>query len=126
MGTAFHGTTAVFAKSIRAEGFKPSPGGMLGAGVYVSRDIAKVLAYGGPEGVILQVRVRVGRRGIVDHQGHSHRLSWQSKFDSVWVPARCGMVASGMEEGCIADASNVRLICAWPKRWIGVLLLVCI
>lgn len=114
---AFHGTTAENARSIEASGFRPSAIGMLGSGVYFSRDLHKAMAYGSSDGKILQVRVRVGKICIVDHQGHDRQHSWRSDFDTAWVPARCGMVGSGLEEGCVKDASRVELVRVWPKNW---------
>ena len=51
----FHGTDASAARSIEQGGFRPSTGGMLGRGVYVSRDVEKAKAYGS---VVLRVSVR--------------------------------------------------------------------
>jgi len=113
---AYHGTTIENADSIRLEGFRPSGAGMLGRGVYVSRDINKVLAYGGHNGVILELRVVLGRVCIVDRQGHENQHQWHGSHDTAWVPARCGMVGSGLEEGCIANPECVKLVRVWQKR----------
>merc|ERR1740121_1965008 len=44
--TMFHGTSAANAARIRRSGFKPATGGMLGPGVYLSRDRRKAEKYG--------------------------------------------------------------------------------
>ena len=83
---AYHGTSLDNLESIRAEGFRPSNSGMLGRGVYVSRDINKVLGYGGYFGVILELRVTLGQVCIVDHQGHDNQYRWHDSYDTAWVP----------------------------------------
>merc|ERR1712232_1538818 len=65
--TMYHGTSPDNATKIRSMGFIPSSGGMLGRGVYLSRDRRKAMAYGD---VILTCRVNVGRVKCVNHQGH--------------------------------------------------------
>ena len=119
----YHGTTAENAASIRAEGFRASSAGMLGRGVYVSRDINKVLAYGGHNGVILELRVVLGKVCVVDRQGHENQQQWHSAYDTAWVPAKCGMVGSGLEEGCIAKLECVKLVRVWQRHHPFLLLL---
>ena len=62
------------------DGFIPSSDGMLGRGIYVSRQIEKAYAYGpgkyGSEGVVIEVLVRVGRTKKIDRQGHPLQKSW--------------------------------------------------
>ena len=113
---AYHGTTIENAESIRKQGFRASSTGMLGRGVYVSRDINKVLAYGGHNGVILELRVVLGRVCVVDHQGHEYQRLWHGSYDTAWVPSKCGMVGSGVEEGCIANPECVKLVRVWQKH----------
>lgn len=106
--TMFHGTSPEAARSIRAGGFRPSSGGMLGAGVYLSRDERKARAYGS---VILMCRVSVGKVKCINSQGHPLQKSWQQHgYDTAWVPPNCGMVASGLEEDCIADPKRIQII----------------
>ena len=65
----YHGTKRhEWAALIEQDGFKPSTGGLLGPGVYVSRDIRKAQQLKGT-GVILEVMVRVGKVcHIKDHE----------------------------------------------------------
>ena len=57
----YHGTPSLEnAALIEQNGFRPSAGGLLGPGVYVSRDVRKAERYRG-SGVILEVLVRVGK-----------------------------------------------------------------
>ena len=67
----YHGTSASAARSIEKSGFQQSSGGMLGRGVYCSRQPAKAKAYAkGSDGVVLELRVRVGKVAKIDRQGH--------------------------------------------------------
>jgi len=64
-GTPRHETAAL----IEQDGFRASEGGLLGPGVYVSRDRKKAEQYWGGSGVILEVLVRVGLVcHVKDHQ----------------------------------------------------------
>lgn len=54
----YHGTSPSNADSIEHSGFRLSSDGMLGRGVYLSRDFSKARAYGA---VVLRVSVKVGR-----------------------------------------------------------------
>jgi hypothetical protein len=104
----FHGTSASNATLIERNGFKVSDDGMLGRGVYLSKDVKKARAYGD---VVLQVSVRVGRVKKIDYQNHPLQKTWAAAgYDSAWVPPRCGMVPSGLEENCIADPSRIQVI----------------
>ena len=57
----YHGTSLESAALIEQKGFRASDGGLLGPGVYVSRNMQKAQQYRGSGGVILEVLVRVGR-----------------------------------------------------------------
>jgi len=120
---AFHGTSSTAADAIQAHGFIPSTHGMLGPGVYMSRDLRKVFPYaqirGFPflfrclkrHGTILHLRVSVGRVITIDHQGHSLQYNWQGQgYDTAWAPRGCGMVASELEEACVADPSRIQVV----------------
>jgi len=112
---AFHGTSDGKANRITRTGFNVSEGGMLGRGVYVTRDIRKAYVYASldgrrQDGVILVVRVRLGSIARIDSQGHRMQHTWQREFDSAFVPARCGMVLSDREEACVADPSRIDVI----------------
>lgn len=43
------------------------------------------------------------------------RNSWQQEAEMAYVPYRCGMVPSGLEEACV-PAANVQVIRTWRKR----------
>eukprot|EP00438_Fugacium_kawagutii_P005531 Skav221843 [mRNA] locus=scaffold126:111743:112354:+ [translate_table: standard] len=104
----FHGTTATNAQSIMKNGFKPSSGGMLGPGVYVSADIEKAKKYGDS---VLMVEAKLGKTKKIDSQSHPMRTSWSSEgYDSAWVPANCGMVHSGLTETCVFDSNRIRVV----------------
>lgn len=53
--TMYHGTSAANVQSIKQNGFRPSSSGMLGPGVYVSRDRQKAEKYGD---TVLELDVR--------------------------------------------------------------------
>jgi hypothetical protein len=105
--TMYHGTSEGAARSIESAGFRPSTGGMLGRGVYVSRDIQKARAYGS---VILRCRVDVGKVKRIDRQGHPLQQSWHGSYDSAWVPPQCGMVPSGLAETSVLNPSRIRVL----------------
>ncbi|XP_078516567.1 uncharacterized protein LOC144781535 [Lissotriton helveticus] len=111
----YHGTSVPAAFSILSNGFTPSKDGMLGRGVYVSRDIRKVEGY--PlnipphERVILKLKVRVGKVKAIDRQGHPLQKTWHKHgYDTAWVPPNCGMVPSGLEESCVWDPKRIKII----------------
>ncbi|CAJ1386264.1 unnamed protein product [Effrenium voratum] len=120
---AFHGTGQEAADRIVQSGFRASTTGMLGRGVYVSRDLNKVLGYGGHDGVVLELRVSVGKVCLVDHQLHSKQHAWRVEADTAWVPYRCGMVPSGLEEACVANPGSITVVRTWPKSSLLQLLL---
>ena len=103
----YHGTSDAAARSIERGGFRPSDDGMLGRGVYLSRDIQKARYYGP---VVLKCRVYVGRVKMINHQGHPEQKIWQRNYDVAWVPPQCGMVASGLTENCIKDPNRIRVL----------------
>ncbi|KAM3598185.1 uncharacterized protein V6R79_014687 [Siganus canaliculatus] len=110
----YHGTSSRNAQSIVAAGFRPSSGGMLGRGVYLSRDLDKASRYplNHPEHdrVVIKVVVDVGRVIKIDSQHHPRRTTWHEHgFDTAWVPPNCGMVKSGLEEDCVWDPSRIKV-----------------
>jgi len=110
---AYHGTASGCADAIVQGGFVPSRGGMLGGGVYISRDMSKVQRYATRcgRGTILRLRVQVGRVATIDQRGHGLQNSWQARgFDTAWVPHGCGMVPSNLEEGCVMDPRRIEVI----------------
>lgn len=112
--TMFHGTSVASARLILANGISKSTKGMLGPGVYVSRDRKKAERYplnsSASDRVVLQLRVRVGRVKRIDKDNHPMQYSWNSHgYDTAWVPPKCGMkaVPSGLEEDCVFDEKRV-------------------
>uniref|UniRef100_W5K9I8 PARP catalytic domain-containing protein n=1 Tax=Astyanax mexicanus TaxID=7994 RepID=W5K9I8_ASTMX len=111
----YHGTSAVAAAQIMAHGFKPSADGMLGRGVYLSRDLNKASRYPLDEfelkRVVLRVVVNVGRVKKIDYQGHPLQTTWHDHgYDTAWCPPNCGMVPSGLEEDCVWDPKRIQVI----------------
>ncbi|XP_041792402.1 grass carp reovirus (GCRV)-induced gene 2e [Chelmon rostratus] len=115
--TMYHGTSTASARLIIANGFKQSSGGMLGKGVYVSRDKKKAAHY--PlnsqitDRVVLELRVRPGRVKRIDQDNHPMQLSWHANgYDTAWVPPNCGLkaVPSGLEEDCVFDPKRVEVV----------------
>ncbi|KAI3372463.1 hypothetical protein L3Q82_022952 [Scortum barcoo] len=113
----YHGTSIAAARLIIANGFKQSSGGMLGKGVYVSRDIKKASHY--PlrsqiaDRVVLEVRVRVGRVKRIDKDNHPMQYNWSSHgYNTAWVPPKSGLqaVPSGLEEDCVFDPKRVTVV----------------
>merc|ERR1719235_427459 len=108
---AFHGTYMRRVEAIEHDGFRPSTSGMLGAGVYVSRDMRKVRWYG--DGAILRLKISVGRVKTIDSLSDPSWATWSSEgFDTAWVPAAAGLpnVPSNREEGCVADPRRIRVL----------------
>jgi hypothetical protein len=100
----YHGTSEATAKLIECGGFKPSVSGMLGPGVYCTRDIRKAKQYGA---VILTLLVNVGRVKVIELPNERNE-QWQSgPFDSAWV--KPGVQPSG-EEDCIKDLKRVQVL----------------
>ncbi|KAJ8254702.1 hypothetical protein GJAV_G00196220 [Gymnothorax javanicus] len=121
-----HGTSREAAGQIMAGGFRQSSDGMLGPGVYVSRDLKKASKY--PlhlpehERVVLKLIVDVGRVKKIDFQGHPMQKTWHTVYgyDTAWVPPNCGMVESNLEEDCVWDPCRIRVIEAIsPALWVG-------
>jgi hypothetical protein len=105
---AYHGTSPDSAAAIEQHGFQASTGGLLGAGVYVSRDLTMASRYGP---VVLELRVSLGNTLRVDWMGHPKQLTWHDHgFDSAWVPPNCGMVSSELEQHCVWDPTRVRVV----------------
>uniref|UniRef100_A0A3Q2X1X7 PARP catalytic domain-containing protein n=1 Tax=Haplochromis burtoni TaxID=8153 RepID=A0A3Q2X1X7_HAPBU len=111
----YHGTTSANARLILASGFRQSSGGMLGPGVYLSRDLDKASRYpiDHPEDdrVVIRVRVNVGKVKAIDRQNHPLQKTWHDHgYDTAWVPPNCGMVKSGLEENCVWDPKRITII----------------
>ncbi|CAJ1068545.1 uncharacterized protein LOC121509868 [Xyrichtys novacula] len=115
--TMYHGTSLTNARNIIPNGFQQSSGGMLGNGVYVSRDKRKAERYplksNPSDRVVLELRVRVGRVKRIDQDNHPMQYTWSTQgYDTAWVPPNCGMkaVPSGLEEDCVFDPKRVDVV----------------
>ncbi|XP_034728199.1 uncharacterized protein LOC117945056 [Etheostoma cragini] len=115
--TMYHGTSVASARLIIANGFKQSSGGMLGRGVYVSRDIKKAAHYplnsNSTDRVVFKLHVRVGRVKRIDKDNHPMQFTWSTHgYDTAWVPPKCGLkaVRSGLEEDCVFDPKRVKVV----------------
>nr|QMU23838.1 reovirus-induced protein 2 variant 1 [Sebastes schlegelii] len=111
----YHGTTKESANLILAKGFRQSAEGMLGRGVYLSRDLKKASRY--PidceecDKVVIKVKVNVGKVIAINHQNHPKQKTWHDYgYDTAWVPPNCGMVKSGLEEDCVWDPNQIQIL----------------
>ncbi|XP_063799300.1 uncharacterized protein LOC134966468 [Pseudophryne corroboree] len=124
----YHGTTVQAATLIIIGGFQVSPTGMLGKGVYVSRDPEKAerypLSYPKERKVVLKLSIKMGKVLKITHQGHPLQYTWHDRgYDSAWVPPECGMVPSGLEEACVYDPGRITVIDVYscPPKYIDAL-----
>ena len=60
--------------------------------------------------------MRPGRVKKIDRQNHPLQKSWQATYDTAWVPAGCGMVASGRSENCTYDPARIQVIAVSKDR----------
>ena len=119
----YHGTSPEAAALIEQGGFKASRQGLLGPGVYVSRDVRKSRKYGG---TVLEVLVRVGKVCRADRHPEliprecGTDAPWHDVggFDTAWVPPDCpASVFTGahyfegiIEEDCVWDSGRVMVL----------------
>ncbi|KAK2911540.1 hypothetical protein Q8A67_003673 [Cirrhinus molitorella] len=115
--TMYHGTTVQTARLIITTGFRQSADGMLGAGVYVSRDQKKAERYPlraqHTDRVVLKLSVDCGKVKRIDKDNHPLQKTWHNQgYDTAWVPPNCGMksVPSGLEEDCVYDPKRIEVI----------------
>ncbi|XP_077312039.1 uncharacterized protein LOC143932992 [Lithobates pipiens] len=110
----YHGTTSSIAESIIKNEFRQSEDGMLGRGVYVSRDISKALRYplfNKADQVVLKLRVNVGKVIKIACKHHPLKKTWHKYgYDTAWVPPNCGMINSGLEEDCVWDPQRIKVV----------------
>ncbi|KAJ3600322.1 hypothetical protein NHX12_031307 [Muraenolepis orangiensis] len=121
----YYGTTWPIADVIMRKGFRQSKGGMLGRGVYLSRDLNKASRYhiGLPDAqrVVLVVEVNVGKVIVINYKGHPRQKTWHDArygevFDTAWCPPDCGMTKSGLEEDCVWDPDSITVVeCIAPR-----------
>ncbi|XP_064424763.1 uncharacterized protein LOC135352571 [Latimeria chalumnae] len=114
--TMYHGTYLRSAKDIISNGFKPSRDGLLGAGVYISRDINKAMCYpvktDKKDKVVFKLKVRVGKVKKIDSDNHPLQKSWhQNGYDTAWVPPKSNIttIKSGREEDCVWDPKRITI-----------------
>lgn len=115
--TMYHGTGLQSARHIIQNGFRQSSDGMLGAGVYVSRNQKKAERYplNNPitDKVVLKLQVDCGKVKRIDTDNHPMQKTWHMQgYDTAWVPPNCGMkaVPSGLEEDCIWDPARIKVV----------------
>ena len=119
----YHGTTPERAALIEQGGFKASTQGLLGPGVYVSRDVRQSRMYGS---TILEVRVRVGRVCRADRhpelipRGYGTEAPWHDVggYDTAWVPPDC---PATIFEGCELFDGVGEEFCVWEACRVSVL-----
>lgn len=102
---AYHGTSSDAASSIQSQGFKASSDGMLGEGVYVTRDHSKAADFarfkGEGHGEVLKVNAKLGRT----KECNGADSSWHDSYNSAYLPAGNGVKR---EEHCVEE-HRVRL-----------------
>lgn len=109
----YHGTSVPNWRKIESSGWRRSSTGMLGSGVYLSRDFQKTKRYAlkdGGHGVILKCHVRVGRVVRINSLWSSKRYDWHLHYDTAWVPSNNRMVGSGRTENCVYDPSRIAVV----------------
>lgn len=111
----YHGTSREASAKIKKEGFRQSPGGMLGRGVYLSPELKKVRAYpkylSREDRVVIKVEVNLGKVIEIRHQGHRLQKTWHDHgYDTAWCPPESGMVPSGLEEYCVWDPHRIKVL----------------
>lgn len=113
----YHGTHIDNAESIIINGFKPSSGGMLGRGVYTSRNIRKAMCYplrtDKRDQVVFKLKVNVGKVKKINCDNHPLRTTWHDNgYDCAWVPPHSNLstVKSGREEDCVWDPKRITVV----------------
>ena len=115
--TMYHGTYLKLANTIISKGFQPSKDGLLGAGVYVSRNMDKAKCYplkiDVKDKVVFKLKVRAGKVKKIDSDNHPMQKTWhQNGYDCAWVPPRSNLTAikSGREEDCVWDPKRITVV----------------
>ncbi|KAK6467912.1 hypothetical protein HHUSO_G34231 [Huso huso] len=115
--TMYHGTSVQIARSIITAGFQQSRDGMLGPGVYISRNQKKAERYplnsARTDRVVLKLQVDTGKVKKIDTDNHPMQKTWHANgYDTAWVPPNCGMkaVPSGLEEDCVWDPNRIEVV----------------
>ena len=124
----YHGTTHEAAAAIlRTRRFELSDKGLLGVGVYVSRDVRKAMRYGP---CVVECAVFQGRTVVIRERHHPLQKCWHKAkgYDSAWIPPDSfvltqratledddpsvavgtrGQTGGDLEEHCVADPRRV-------------------
>ncbi|XP_066566476.1 GCRV-induced gene 2o [Amia ocellicauda] len=115
--TMFHGTSISLATTIINQGFQRSRDGLLGEGVYISRNIDKAKCYplstDRKDKVVFKLKVRVGKVKKIDCDNHPMQKSWhQNGYDCAWVPpkSKISSIKSGREEDCVWDPKRITVV----------------
>lgn len=115
--TMYHGTHRRKARDIITSGFQRSADGLLGPGIYVSRDKKKAMCYplnaSNHDRVVFKVRVKVGQVKKIDCDNHPMQKTWhQNGFDTAWVPPNSNIttIRSGREEDCVWDPTRITIV----------------
>lgn len=115
--TMYHGTHLKNAETIIRNGLVPSKDGLLGPGIYVSRNIDKAKCYppntDKNDKVVFKLKVRVGKVKKIDCDHHPLQKSWhQNGYDCAWVPPQSNIssIKSGREEDCVWDPARITLV----------------
>ena len=101
----YHATKRHNVPSILRDGFNPSTAGMLGPGLYLSRDIDKTRSYGD---VCFKVLVYTGKTRMMDSADNSG--SWRATYDSAYLPPNNRVVKSRKEETCVKSVNQVTVL----------------
>lgn len=113
----YHGTSIANARLIIPNGFEQSSDGLMGNGVYVTRDILKACNY--PKNsklsdrVVLKLRVCLGKCKVICKDDDPLLTTWHKEgYDSAWVPPDCNMTAvpSGLQENCVFEPERVEVV----------------
>ena len=105
----YHATEPYRVSSILDNGFKESTGGMLGPGLYVSRDIDKTRSYGD---VCFKLLVYTGKTRSVTAADESG--SWRSQYDSAYLPPNNDVVKT---RGNVLEVSKAGQD-SWNRLWL--------
>jgi len=97
----YHATDAANIEPILRDGFRPSTGGTLGAGIYCSLTMDKASDYGN---TIFRLLVYPGK--TFNATSGSQHSSWQDEFSSAWIPPS----TSTLEENCIRSGNQIRIL----------------
>ena len=103
----WHGTDFDSAMNIKVDGFKVSIDGLLGKGVYISRDITKAMEFAKSKlrPTLIKLKVKNGKIiNIGEHQDFKKR--WHSDFDIAYIPEN---TMTRREEYCIKDPKMITI-----------------